>query len=439
MVDSELPRTRLDQLMKQKRMTLRDLMDRYREITGTEMSERQAYRWVNGDLKKRPYAHAQAALEQIFGEAASRLLGPAVGSGLVLQASPMETIGLPPDHERYDWQRQVIARSAMRAREFLSRTEVSNVGTETLDQLTDDVRRLTVAYQQEPLEALVGDMSETQNQVFGLLEGRQRPKQSRDLYLLAGVASGLMARASHDIGASDEAMVHARAAFAAADNAGHDGLKAWVKGLQSLIAYWAGRYSDSIKYARQGGEFAERSRNTSAVWLASGEARSLAALGQFDDAREAVDRATEARELVRRDDLDDLGGFCTFNRPRQLYYAAEALAWAGSDAAASTERFALEAIAAYETAPAGDRAFGDEAGTRCALAVARIARSEFDGAADAMTEVLELPTGQRTHGVVTAVGHVQRSLAAIEAEGRALNELGDSMRAFTSQRLALPQ
>lgn len=120
-------------------------------------------------------------------------------------------------------------------------------------------------------------------------------------------------------------------------------------------------------------------------------------------------------------------------------YAAEALAWAGNDAAAATERFALEAIAAYEAAPAGDRAFGDEAGTRCALAMARNAYSEFDGAADAMTGVLELPIGQRTHGVVTAVGNVQRCLVTVEAEGRTLNELGDSMRAFTSQRLALPQ
>ncbi|UUV33568.1 helix-turn-helix transcriptional regulator [Amycolatopsis roodepoortensis] len=439
MVGGELPRTRLDQLMKQKRMTLRDLMDRYREITGTEMSERQAYRWVNGDLKRHPYAHAQVALEQVFGETASRLLGPPIGSGLVLQTSPIEPIGLPPDHERYDWQRREIAMSAKRAREFLSRTEVTNVGTETLDQLTDDVRRLTVAYQQEPLETLLGDMSETQSKLFGLLEGQQRPKQSRDLYLLAGVASGLMARASHDIGSSDDAMVQARAAFAAADNAGHDGLKAWVKGLQSLIAYWAGRYSDSIKYARQGSEFAQRSRNTSAVWLASGEARSLAALGQFEEARQAVDRATEARELVRRDDLDELGGFCTFSRPRQLYYAAEALAWAGKEAAEATERFALEAIAAYEAAPAGDRAFGDEAGTRCALAIARITGNEFEGAADAMSAVLELPIGQRTHGVVTAVGYVQRRLATVEAEGRTLNELGDSMRAFSSQRLALPQ
>lgn len=439
MAEDELPRTRLAQLMKQQHMTVQDLRDRYREITSTELSERQAYRWLGGDMKGHPYPHSQAALEQMFGETAARLFGPPHGSGLVLQAHPHEVIALPLDPARQDWQRQVLAASAQRAREFLSRTEVPNVGSETLDQLTDDVRGLTVEYQQKPLETLLGKMSATQSEIFNLLEGRQRPPQTLDLYLLAGVASGLMARAAHDLHSPQEAMTHARAAFAAADNAGHDGLKAWAKGLQSLIAYWANRYDDSVRYAEEGSVFALRSRNTSAVWLAAGEARSLAALGRYDEARQAVDRATEAREQVRRDDLDELGGFCTFNRPRQLYYAAEALAWAGSDAAEQTEQFALEAIGAYESAPDAERAFGDEAGARCALAIARINNDEFEGAADAMTGVLALPVAQRTHGVVTAVEHVESRLASVAAEGRAIDELGDSMRSFASQRLALPQ
>ncbi len=439
MVEDELPRTRLAQLMKQQHMTVQDLRDRHREITGTELSERQAYRWLGGDMKGRPYPHSQAALEQMFCESAVRLFGPPHGSGLVLQAHSNEVIALPHDPAQQDWQRQVLATSAQRAREFLSRTEVPNVGAETLDQLTDDVRGLTVDYQQKPLESLLGKMSATQSEIFGLLEGRQRPSQTLDLFLLAGVASGLMARAAHDLNSPQEAMTHARAAFTAADNAGHDGLKAWAKGLQSLIAYWAGRYDDSVRYAGEGSQFALHSPNTSAVWLAAGEARSLAALGRYEEARGAVDRATEARDQVRRDDLDELGGFCTFNRPRQLYYAAEALAWAGPDFAEESERFALEATAAYDAAPSSDRAFGDEAGTRCALAIARIHRGEFEGAADAMVGVLVLPIAQRTHGVVTAVEHVENRLAALDADGRAVDELGDSMRSFASQRLALPQ
>lgn len=439
MADAESPRTRLEQVMRQRHMTLSDLQKEYQKITGVGLTERQLYRWLSGDLKTLPYQHSQAALERMFGEPAVSLLGPAHGGGLIVSARVLQQTDEPLRPERFGWQRQVIADSAARARAFLSRTEVPNVGSETLDQLTDDVRRLAVAYQQQPLETLLTDMSDTQDKVFSLLDGHQNATQRRDLFLLAGVASGLMARAAHDTGASHEAMIQARAAFSAADNAGHDGLKVWAKGLQSLIAYWAGRYADALKYAEQGAEFAARCRNTSAVWLASGEARSLAALGRHDDARQAVDRAAEAREHVQRDDLDDLGGFCTFSRPRQLYYASEALSWSGADGAECTERTALEAIDAYDTADERDRAFGDEAGTRCALAIARINRNEFEGAVDALAAVLSLPVAQRTHGVVVAVQHVERHLAGVAAEDRVIKSLENSMGAFTSQRLALTQ
>jgi tetratricopeptide (TPR) repeat protein len=438
-MDGELPRTRLEQLMRHRHMTVPTLKDQVAAITRQEMSERQCYRWMVGEVRSLPYAHSRAALEEIFGETVDRLFGPAHGSGRVQQAPIVQASEISVCHEQLDWQRKVIALSSMRARDFLSRTEVPNVGPETINQLSDDVRALTIRYQQEPLEVILSDMSRVQEQAFVLLEGRQKPAQTRELYLLAGVASGLMARASHDTGSPEDAMVHARAAFSAADNAGHDGLKAWVKGLQSLIAYWARRYNDSIKYAQEGSEFTNAIHNTAAVWLASGEARSLAALGRYDEAQFAVNRARDARDKVCRDDLDDLGGLCTFTLPRQLYYAAEALAWAGQEKAEQAERVALEAVDAYSQASAADRAFGDEAGTRCALAIARINRSEFEGAGAAMSDVLELPPSQRTHGIVTAVQDVYRILGGVVAETRSVRELGDSMRAFSSQPLSLPE
>jgi hypothetical protein len=54
------------------------------------------------------------------------------------------------------------------------------------------------------------------------------------------------------------------------------------------------------------------------------EARAWAALGNAERTRAAIERAENAWDGVRRDDLDELGGICTFSRPRQLYYAAHA-------------------------------------------------------------------------------------------------------------------
>ncbi|MDQ3988926.1 MAG: XRE family transcriptional regulator [Actinomycetota bacterium] len=437
MIGQQAPRTRLEQLLRQRHVTLEEFRKRYHRATGTDLSQRQAYRWVAGEVRRLPYPHAQAALEQLFGEPVARLLGPPYGVDAVLSARRCRGAAVERGSARADWEGQVISMSADRARDFLARIEASNVGGQTLDQLVDELRRLVTAYQQQPLPTLLGDLVDTQDRAFGLLEGRQRPEQTRDLYLIAGITCGLMAKASHDLGAPHDAMTQARAGYACADNAGHDGLRAWIRGMQALITYWSGRWEDSIRYAQLGAEAASRSRSTAGVWLASSEARSLAALNRLEDAHAALARATDGREGVQPDELDSLGGLCTFSRPRQLYYAADALAWGGETEANRTERRALEALDAYSEAPEQDRAFGDESGTRSALAVARVLLRKIDGAAEALAPVLKLPPPKRIHGIVTSVEHVRVALRAVEDSGRDAVELAGAIEGFTSERLAL--
>ncbi|MGH3755303.1 MAG: hypothetical protein ACRDRP_21930 [Pseudonocardiaceae bacterium] len=336
---------------------------------------------------------------------------------------------------RTDGEGQVIAMSAERARDFLIRIEAPNVGAETLDQLTDDVRRLVVAYLQQPLPTLLGDLADTQNCAFELLEGRQRPEQTRDLYLVAGITCGLMAMASRDLGAPHDAMTQARTGYACAGNAGHDGLRAWIRGLQANITYWSGRWADSVRYAQLGTEAAARSRSTAAVLLASGEARALAALNRLEEGHTALARAADARDRVQPDELDVLGGLCNFLRPTQLYYAAEALSWGGAPEAGHAERFALEALAAYPAAIAGG-SFRNEATARCALAVARVAQGEVDGAAEALGPVLALPPAQRDHSIVTSVARVRTTLSAITDPCRDAITLAGAIEAFTADRRA---
>ncbi|MGH3569384.1 MAG: hypothetical protein ACRDRH_25855 [Pseudonocardia sp.] len=339
---------------------------------------------------------------------------------------------------RTDWDGQVIAMSADRARDFLTRIEATNVGAETVDQLFDDLRRLVIASQQQPLATWLGDLVSAQERAFELLEGRQRPEQTRDLYLVAGLACGLMASASQELGAIHEAMTQARTGYACADNAGHDGLRAWIRGLQAAFTYWDGRPADSLRYAQLGAEVAARSLGTGSVWLTSAEARALAALNRPDEVEAALARAAEARDRVVSDDLDSLGGICTFSRPRQLYFAADALSWGGLSAATHAERVALETLDAYATAPAEERSFGHEAGTRSALAIARVFRGEVDGAAKALGPVLALPTIQRGHGIVMSVERVRTALSTVTDPGRDIVDLVGAIEAFTTERLTLP-
>jgi hypothetical protein len=435
MVEQEPPRTRLAQLLRQQHVTLEEFRKNYqRAAGGTVLSERQAYRWVAGELNGLPYPAARATLEEMFGEPVARLFGPTYGIEALRPVRDRNGVA-ERGGARTDWKGQVIAMSADRAWDFLSRIEASNVGAETLDQLADDVRRLVIANQQQPLASYLGDLVDTQDRAFTLLEGRQRPEQSRDLYLVAGITCGLMADASHDLGATHDAMTQARTGYACADNAGHDGLRAWIRGLQANYTYWSGRWVDSVHYAQLGAEAASRSRGTAGIWLTSSEARALAALNRFDETHAALDRATEARDRAEPDELDSLGGVCSFSRPRQLYYYAAAFSWGGTAEVNHTERLALDALDAYATSPAQDRDFAAEAGTRSALALARVCQGHVDGAAEALRPVLDLPPSQRIHKIVTAVERVRIALSAIKDPGRDAIALAGAIEAFTSERL----
>lgn len=433
-------RTRLEQLLRQQHLTVEDFRRNYERVgKGAGLSDRQAYRWIAGQMHSLPHPSARGILEQMFSEPVARLFGPPYGTAALRPTGRHNGVVTARGTARADREGQVIAMSADRARDFLTRIEATNVGAETLDQLFDDLRRLVIASQQQPLDTWLSDLVAAQERAFVLLEGRQRPEQSRDLYLVAGLACGLMASASQELGAIHDAMTQARTGYVCADNAGHDGLRAWIRGLQTAFTYWDDRPEESLRYARLGVEVAASSRGTGSVWLPSAEARALAALNRPEEAEAALDQAADARDRAVPDDLDSLGGICTFSRPRQLYFAADALSWGGYPAATSAERVAMEALDAYAAAPAEERSFGHEAGTRSALAVARVFRGEVEGAAEALGPVLALPTTQRGHGIVMSVERVRTALSTIPDPAHDIIDLAGAIEAFTAERLALPK
>ncbi|MGH3773267.1 MAG: hypothetical protein ACRDRW_18040, partial [Pseudonocardiaceae bacterium] len=170
MIEQAPPRTRLEQLLRQRHLTLEEFRKNYqRAANGTVLSERQAYRWVAGEMSTLPYPAAQGTLEEMFGEPVTRLFGPPYGIAALRPGRCQGGSAPSRGTARTDWEGQVIIMSADRARDFLSRIEVSNVGAGTLDQLADDVRRLVVAYLQQPLPTLLSDLVDTQDRAFTLL------------------------------------------------------------------------------------------------------------------------------------------------------------------------------------------------------------------------------------------------------------------------------
>lgn len=360
-------------------------------------------------------------LQRMFDRTIDDLLGPWTVTTDLDVRSPAATgtlLVLSGDDER-----RVLTMAAQRARKFALIAGQSATSGEVIDQIHEDVQRLAIAYPQQPLPLILGDLVDTQDSIFSLLEQRQRPQHARQLYFLGSVVGGMLAKASHDLSEPHAAMAQARTAYLCAENADHDGLRAWLRGLQSLVSYWAGRTQEAARYAQAGGEFAARANNTTAVWLPMNEARAWAALGDAERTRSAIGRAERAWDALSNDDLDELGGLCTFNRSRQLYYAADALAWLPT-AAEEAERYSRAAVDAYSDPSHPDWAFGDQAGSQSDLAIARIARGELEGAEEAISPVLDLPAEQRINGIIASAQRVHRALtqSAVSADASDLRE-----------------
>lgn len=417
---SRLARTHLDVLVRAAHLSVAEFVVRFHRAAAEiaepmHISERQVKRWLAGESGV-PRGAACRVLEHWWGEPIGQLLGPPRTWGA---RRPSVALSSNPGVAKLEG---VIEMAADRARAFGVMAQATSA--EAVALIHDEVRELARAYPRRSLTELLGRLVEVQDTAFRLLESPARPADARELYVLSGLACGMLAKASHDLGEPHAAMTQSRTAYICAEQAGHTGLQGWVRGLQALISYWAGRPAESFRFAQHGTELAGDSSGWTRVWLPISEARAWARQGATDAAMAAVHRAESVAHAVRPDDLDEIGGLCSFGIARLAYYAADGLAWL-PEADRSVE-YAERAVEAYSDPAGVEWAFGDQAGSHAALAIGRIRRSQLDGAAEAMSAVLALPGAHRINGVVASALRVR---AALPPTGAA--DLAEQIELFT--------
>lgn len=424
------PRTLLEQLIRDRNMTATEVVAAFMDTAATlgsraTMTERHLRRLLSGEHE--PGASTRRVLTALFPEHhVDALIGsPLPATRLARQQTATSGGTIEGD----------LLMAADRARRFIEEHGRGRLSGELLDQIRDDVRELAETYQQRPLPTLLGDLIALQGHVLHLLDGELQPADARELYVLGGLASGMLAKALHDLGDPSTAMVHARTASFCAEQAGHDGVRGWVRGLQALVAYWAGRHHESIRYAKEGMRFATVARTTSMVWCSAQEARAWAALGNAPEARAAIRRAHDAWDIVAEGDLDALGGLMIFTRSRQLYYAAEATSLLRGEYLADATDYAGRAVQAYGDAAAPDWAFGDQAGAHTALAVARISAGELEGVAEALNPIWALAPDQRINGIIACVRRVHKALNTAGMDSAIVTGLQERAEVFTASPL----
>jgi len=169
------------------------------------------------------------------------------------------------------------------------------------------------------------------------------------------------------------------------------------------------------------------------VRLAAIEARCAARIGRADAAHAAITRSIQAAEAAAHDELTMLGGALRFPPSEMAYYLGSTHRLLGEHEHA--QRWALEAISAYETGPATERSYGDEALARADVAIGRIHSGELDGAKEILTPVLRLPSEQRIQPIADGLRAVDTALSNTHyANDPTTVELSEEITMLTSSR-----
>lgn len=294
-----------------------------------------------------------------------------------------------------DVKEAVIMSAAQESSDHAGRAETTNVGTATLETLRDDVTRLARGLVHLDPLPLFREMVSTRDRIYRILEGRQRPDQTRDLYFLASVVCCLLADASQAFGYRAAALQQTRSAWAYAEIIGHDSIRAWCRSAQSWYAYRDQRPDTAAALAASGRRFAEQNE-ASKQRLYSMEGNALAAIGDKEGALRVFRLADEAREGISGPDdfFDDVGGVFTADAAKQFCNSANGLISLGM--AAEAAEAAQAAIDLYEQSQDSQRDVSLEAMARITLAASYTLRSDIDAAQAELRPVFAMSPSLRS-------------------------------------------
>jgi tetratricopeptide (TPR) repeat protein len=179
----------------------------------------------------------------------------------------------------------------------MRRLAAVNVDDGTLDVLDLAVHEITGRYEGEGPQRLAREVIGLRHLVEGMLGGHQHPDERRRLYELAGRFSALLAYMAVNCGRFSLAVAYCEEALNLAVKLDDSDLQAWVRGTQSLAAYYMGRFDDALELA-QAGQHAAKGGPQAIRLAVNGEARALGRLGDRRGVDEAVDRAFQLADVV---------------------------------------------------------------------------------------------------------------------------------------------
>lgn len=276
--------------------------------------------------------------------------------------------------------------------------EATHIIGSTLEELDREIRQVSASFLNGDLVEQFAQAARIRRRVYRYLDNSRYPEQSSKLYRLAAELSCLLADASNNLGFPGAAVEQTRSAWTYAEIIGHDGIRAWCRSNQSLLALRSDRPKQAAALAESGLRFAH-----TPVAEALLHSRAAVALAHVGDAAATMAALTAARQAQERADghdelFNDVGGMFAFPVAKQSYLAASTLIAVGKPDLAAKE--AEQAIDMYTTGPPDERAQGCEASAQIDLATSYLIRHQMDGAYHALGPVLDVPPNRRVDWLI---------------------------------------
>lgn len=299
----------------------------------------------------------------------------------------------------------------------------------TIENVTSEVERLCKERGTTDLGILFSDTVQVRDRICRLLEHRQYPRQSTQLYFLASVVCALLANSSVAFGFRRAAVDHARASWTYAELIGHNSLRMHSRQSQAAFAFRAKRPQRALDLALSATQWAAepiaRASLYSSIALYSARtARPDDSRASLETAMSSYDSATGNSEL-----FDHWGGIFSFPRGKMLYSSTNVYLELGDISRAAGT--ANETIDAYESAPFAVRGYDREAAANIALAHARLLTGDIDGAREALAPVFSLPPQRRLEWVVSRLQEFHDALLNRSIGSSVARQIEQDIEEFT--------
>lgn len=314
--------------------------------------------------------------------------------------------------------------------DLASWAEATNIGDTSLAMLTEVPTQLATRYLHDDPGTVFLQTARARERVVTLLQGRQHPRQTRDLFVIAGRLSALLSWIAGDLSRPWEAWTHGRTALVCAELAEHDGTRALGFAGLSKTAFWQGRYADAADLAEQGRRL--RPAGTLDVLLACQEADAHAEQGVVPRTRASPSRLAAARDDAQP--ADEVGGVLGCTQARQENYVA------GVHVRLEDTRRAISAAdrALRLLSAAPQPVYGTAAQVRITRGFALAAEQDLDGLIDALEGVFALTPEHRLATIAARLRKVPPLVTMTGgARGRHLAEQVDDFCRTVSQPVRL--